>query len=158
MPRLARLIAGAFAVALLFGGAGVRLPRAAATPQQAVPSGAPGSAEALLSLLPYRLQDADLPPGFQILDHTAATPASRAFDLGATLADSQDALQELQRNGFLAGIEQVIGPNDNTPVRVFDYNVELYASDRQASAAYHDNLDVPQTSRVQSDNPPLALR
>ncbi len=158
MPRVARLIAGALAVALLFGGAGVRLPRVAAAPQQAVPGGAPGSAEALLSLLPYRLQDADLPPGFQLLDHTAATPASRAFDLGATLADSQDALQELQRNGFLAGIEQVIGPNDNTPVRLFDYSVELYASDRQASAAYHDDLDVPQTGRLQSDNPPLSLR
>jgi hypothetical protein len=158
MPRVARLIAGALAVALLLGGAGVRLPRVAAAPQQAAPAGAPGADEALFSLLPYRLQPADLPPGFQILDHAAATPASRAFDLGATLADSQDALQQLQRNGFLAGIEQVIGPNGNTPVRVFDSTVELYAGDRQASAAYHDNLDVPQTSRIQSDNPPLGVQ
>ncbi|HZQ37614.1 MAG TPA: hypothetical protein VFD32_16905 [Dehalococcoidia bacterium] len=158
MPRVARLIAGAFAVALVLGGAGVRPPWAAAAPQQTVPSGAPGADEALISLLPYRLQAADLPSGYQILDHTAATPTSRAFDLGATLSDSQDALQELQRTGFLAGIEQVIGPNDNTPVRLFDYNAELYATDRQASAAFHDNLDVPPTSRLQSDNPPLGMQ
>lgn len=157
MPRVARLIAGALSVALLLG-AGAPLPRVAAAPRQAVPAGAPGADEALLSLLPYRLQAADLPPGFQLLDHTAATPASRAFDLGATLADSQDALQQLQRDGFLAGFDQVIGPNDNTPVRLFDFSVELYASDRQASAAFHDNLDVPQTSRIQSDNPPLSVR
>lgn len=158
MPRVARLIAGALALALLLGGAGRQLPRVAAAPQQTVPTGAPGADEALLSLLPYQLQAADLPPGYQIIDHTAATPASRAFDLGATLSDSQDALRLLQRNGFLAGIEQIIGPNDSTPVRLFDYNVELYASDRQASAAFHDTLDVPQTGRVQADNPPLAVQ
>ncbi|HEY7294053.1 MAG TPA: hypothetical protein VH916_03385, partial [Dehalococcoidia bacterium] len=35
---------------------------------------------------------------------------------------------------------------------------ELYGSESQASAAYHDDLEVPRTSRVQSDNPPLAVR
>ncbi len=158
MPRLARLTAGVIAVALLLGGFGARQPRAEAEAQQAVPPGAPGADEALLSIMPYRLQPADLLPGYQILDHTANTPASRAFDAGQTLADSLDALKTIQRGGFLAGIEQVIGPNNNTPVRLFDFNVELYASDQQASASYHDNLDVPQSSRIQSDNPPLPVR
>ncbi|HLZ70327.1 MAG TPA: hypothetical protein VKV26_10515 [Dehalococcoidia bacterium] len=156
MPRVARLTAGIVVLTLLLGGA--RQPRAAAAPLQAIPSGAPGADEALLSLLPYQLQQADLLPGFQILDQSAATPASRAFDLGETLSDSLDALKAIQRGGFLAAVEQVIGPDEATPVRLFDFNVELYAGDRQASAAFHDNLDVPQSGRIHSDNPPLPLR
>lgn len=164
MLRTLRLPAGALATTLLLGVVGaVRTPVSAQTPP-ATPTPAAGAAgqagadEALLSILPYRLRNAELPAGFQILGQEARTPAKRAFDLGDTNADSQDALRTLQRGGFQAGFEQVIGPNNNTPVRVAALDVELFSSDLKASAAFHDSLDVPETERIQSDNPPLSAR
>lgn len=139
------LLAGA---ALGAGAAGAQTP----------PAVAPSPEEQLLSILPYRLQPPDIPGGFRLFDQRAITPARRAYDLGADDEDSRGILSEIQQTGLLAGFEQVVGPNDTTPIRAFVFRTYLYASTSKASAALKGNLQVPPVRSIRGDNPPLTVQ
>jgi hypothetical protein len=154
MSTLARLRLAAGALTVLFALAALA-PRASAQTQPAV-SASPE--ELLLSLLPFRLQPAEAPAGFQLVDQQALTPARRAFDEGNDDAESRDALQQIQQDGFLTGFQQVFGPSDNTPVRIFAFQVSLYGTASQASAGLKDELDVPDARNIQSDHPLLPVQ
>ncbi len=104
--------------------------------QAPTPAG-PSTEELVLNLANYRLQQADLPAGFVLGDLSAITPSGNAFDSSNSLDRARTALQSLQQLGLLAGFSQSIGPNQITPVRQFTFQVQLYATDQQASSALH---------------------
>lgn len=151
MSSLARFRLAAAALAVLLALVALGPHAGAQTP----PAVAASPEELLLSILPFRLQPADTPGGFQLVDQQAMTPARRAFDQGNDDAASRDALQQIQQDGFLSGFQQVFGPNENTPVRILAFQVSLYGTASQASAGLKDELAVPDARGVQSDHPLL---
>jgi len=119
---------------------------------------APSAEETLLGLLPYRLTAADLPVGFKLLDESAVTPSSRAYDIGNTSLESLAVLKDLQQGGFVTGFHQIIGPNQVTPFRLFEYLVEQYTTEGKASEGLRSNLTVEGDSTTTVDTPALPVQ
>lgn len=143
------VLVGALLLALAVGGT-ARAQTPAAPP--------PSSEEQLLGILPYRLQQPDLPAGFMIDEQDAVTPAQLAFDPQVTIDAAQTNLRDIQRLGFLIGFTQAITPNEVKPVRIFAYRARLFTTERTASDDLHASSDNLAASADEADNPPLPMR
>jgi|GEM_PF-2282574 len=128
-----------------------------ARPAAAQTSLAPSPEELVLALLPYRLQSGDIPPGYDDGGLSANTPALQAFNQSENAAEGQAILQSAQRAGFLTGFVQLLLPKGATPLRLFAFEVDLFANERAASAALKANLDARAISGgpIKADNPPV---
>jgi hypothetical protein len=119
---------------------------------------APSAEEALLGLLDYRLQPADLPAGFELVQQEGVSPTGLALDRVTSTTDLLPALRDVQDQGFVVGFRQVIGPNNITPVRIFSFETRLFATNEQASAALNTLLDLQPDPGLEIDNPVLPVR
>lgn len=124
--------------------------------QTPAPTG-PGTEELVLSLMNYRLQQADLPAGFVLGSQLAITPSGDAFDQSNTLDEAHTALQSLRQIGLLAGFSQSIDPNQITPVREFAFQVQLFATNQQASGALRTLANLPPVRGEQIDFPTVPV-
>ncbi|HEY7294326.1 MAG TPA: hypothetical protein VH916_04750 [Dehalococcoidia bacterium] len=131
MPRrsvvssLARGLVVAAAVCLVVGGAPPRL-RA-----QGVLPGV--SEQDLLTLLPYRLSNDELPAGFQVYEETATPNAALAF--GAATGDREATLAALQAARRITGLQQTFVPPARSDGSVARLLLSLYSDAAGAAAA-----------------------
>ncbi|MHB8575937.1 MAG: hypothetical protein ACYDCQ_11475, partial [Dehalococcoidia bacterium] len=147
------LLAGVAIAACTVGAVGVRTGDA-----QTPPAAAPSPEEAILSLLPFQLQPADVPAGFQLVTEGATTPSELAYTIGNTQDESQQILKQIQRDGYQVALAQALVPDEATPVRAFIYQMTLLSTDLKAGAFLHNTLNVSGSQTAAVDNPPVPVR